>query len=397
MSMGRLLLEYVALLGTLCGLAYYLLCLWSARSFLGRPRRGSPDFAPPVSILKPLRGTDPEAYESFRSHCLQDYPEYELIFGVRQEDDPAVPLVRRLIEEFPERRIRLVICPAALGPNQKVSSLVQMFVHAAHPYLLVNDSDIRVPRDYLRRVMAGFADPRVGMVTCLYRGIAGRTLGSALEAVGINTEFFAGVLAARQVEGGVHFALGSTLALRRQALEAIGGLEPLLDYLADDFELGQRIAAAGFEVFLSEVVVENYLPDYSFADFLHHQMRWARSTRDSRPWGYAGLLLTFAVPWAALAVLAARGALWSWGVLALAVALRLAVAFAVGRLVLRDRRWPACLALVPVRDLLALGVWLASYAGHTVRWRGDEFILDKGKLRPVAEPVPAADAATPAP
>jgi ceramide glucosyltransferase len=394
--MGRLLLQYVALLGTLCGLAYYLLCLWSARSFLRRPRPDS-GFAPPVSILKPLRGTDPEAYESFRSHCLQDYPEYEIIFGVREEDDPAVPLVRRLIQEFPQRSIRLVICPATLGPNQKVSSLVQMFAHASHPYLLVNDSDIRVPPDYLRRVMAGFAEPRVGMVTCLYRGIAGRTLGSALEAVGINTEFFAGVLAARQVEGGIHFALGSTLAFRRQALEAIGGLEPLLDYLADDFELGQRIAAAGFEVFLSEVVVENYLPDYSFADFLYHQLRWARSTRDSRPWGYAGLILTFAVPWAALALLAAGAAAWSWEVLAAAVILRLAVAFAVGRLVLQDRRWPAYLALVPVRDLLALGVWLASYAGHTVRWRGDEFILEKGKLRPVADSVPAADAATPAP
>jgi len=395
--MGHWLLEYVALLGTLCGLGYYLLCLLGAQAFLRRPRQAPADFTPGVSILKPLRGTDPEAYESFRSHCLQDYPQYEIIFGVRDEDDPAVPLVRRLIEEFPQRAIRLVICPATLGANQKVATLIQMLGHASHPCLLVNDSDIRVPRDYLRRVMAGFADPRVGMVTCLYRGIAGRTLGSALEAVGINTEFFAGVLAARQVEGGIHFALGSTLAFRRQALEAIGGLEPLLDYLADDFELGQRIAAAGFEVHLSEVVVENYLPDYSFSAFLHHQLRWARSTRDSRPWGYAGLLLTFAVPWAALAVLAARGALWSWGVLALAVALRLGVAFAVSRLVLEDRRWLGCLALVPLRDVLALGVWLASYAGHTVHWRGDLFLLEKGKLRPLAEAVPAADAATPAP
>ena len=394
--MGILLLEYVALLGTLCGLGYYLLCLLGAQSFLRRPLKTAQNFAPPVSILKPLRGTDPEAYESFRSHCLQDYPEYEIIFGVREEDDPAVPLVQRLIEEFPERQIRLVICPATLGANQKVASLIQMVAHASHPYVLVNDGDIRVPRDYLRRVVARFADPRVGMVTCLYRGVAGRTLGSHLEAIGINTEFFAGVLAALQVEGGARFALGSTLAFRREALEAIGGLEPLLDYLADDFELGRRTADAGYEVFLSEVVVENYLPDYSFSEFLNHQMRWARSTRDSRPWGYAGLILTFGVPWAALVVLAAHGTDWSWALLAGTVAVRLFVALAVGRGVLKDRQLPAYLALVPVRDLLALGVWIASYAGHTVHWRGDQFILEKGKLRPI-ESVPAPDAATPAP
>jgi ceramide glucosyltransferase len=377
----------VAATGAVCGCGYYLLCLVSALNFLRDSRRqaaAAQAWTPPVSILKPLRGTDPEIYESFRSHCLQKYPEYELIFGVSDPDDPAVQLVERLQAEFPTRDIRLTVCPKVLGTNLKVSNLVQMVPLARHEYLIVNDSDIRVDSDYLRRIVREFSDPRVGMVTCLYRGIAGRTLGSKLEAIGISTDFSAGVLAARQLEG-IRFALGSTLAFPRKALEAIGGFEPLMDYLADDFELGARIAKNGFKVRLSDVVVDHHLPDYTLRGFLQHQLRWARSTRDSRRWGYTGVGLTFGLPWAMVALLLSGGAAWAWGMLAVAAGLRLAMATTVGRTILHDVDVPRLLFLLPLRDLVAMMVWFASFAGHTVAWRGDEFILEKGKLRPIRE------------
>ena len=380
-------IEAIAAIGAVAGSGYYVLCLWSVRTFL-RDRRRQPAAAaawtPPVSILKPLRGTDPEIYQSFRSHCLQEYPEYELIFGVSDPDDPAIELVERLQTEFPARDIRLTVCPKVLGMNLKVSNLVQMLPLARYDYLIVNDSDIHVDPDYLRRILGEFADPHVGMVTCLYRGVAGKTLGSRLEAIGISTDFSAGVLAARQLEG-IRFGLGSTLAFPRKSLDAMGGFEPLVDYLADDFELGARIAETGLEVRLSDVVVDHHLPDYSLHGFLQHQLRWARSVRDARRWGYTGVVLTFGVPWALLAVLLSRGAAWSWGLLAVAAGLRLAMAVTVGAGILRDPDLLRLMPLLPLRDVVAMMVWIASFTGHTVAWRGDEFILEKGKLRPIRE------------
>jgi ceramide glucosyltransferase len=368
-------------------MGFLLLCLWSARSFLKDSRRKAAQFTPPVSILKPLRGVDPRMYESFRSHCMQDYPEYEIIFGVSEAGDPAAEAVERLMREFPQCQIRLVLCDQILGNNRKVSNLVQMLPKARYAHVLVNDSDIYVSPDYLRRVMAEFSDSRVGMVTCPYRGIAAATLGSMLESIGISTEFIPGVLVARQIEDGIHFALGSTLAMNRAALEAIGGLEPLVDYLADDFELGSRISHAGFKVALADVVVETHLPAYTFRQFLDHQLRWARSTRDSRPAGYFGLLLTFAVPWAILTALLSAGAWWSWIGLACSLLLRGAVALQVGAGVVHDQAVAHNLWLLPLRDLVAFWVWFASFMDHKVHWRGDIFILEKGKIRP-ARPAP---------
>jgi len=383
----------VAAVLALCGMGFYALCLLAARKFLRDSRKPAPAFTSAVSILKPLRGVDPQMYESFRSHCVQNYPEYEIIFGVSEADDPAVEGVEHLIREFPQCKIRLLVCPEVLGNNRKTSNLVQMLPHAQHDNILINDSDIFVTPDYLRRVMAPFASEKVGMVTCPYRGIAADTLGSKLESVGISTDFIAGVLAARQVEKGIHFALGSTLAMSRTALEAIGGLEPLVDYLADDFELGNRISRAGFEVVLVDVVVETHLPPYSFRQFFEHQMRWARSTRDSRRSGYVGILLTFGLPWAIISVLFAGGVWWSWILLAAATALRTAVAVQVGVGIVHDRSVWRHLWLVPVRDLIAFWVWFASFAGHQVHWRGDIFILENGKISP-AHPLPEEEPVT---
>lgn len=376
--------QVVAILGCFSSSIYYLLCLWSARAFLRERKavgRVRPTQAmPPVSILKPLKGTDPDIYESFRSHCLQDYPGYEIIFGVSDPDDPAAASVLQLQREFPERSIRLVVCRDRLGANVKVSNLEQMLSVARYQHLLVNDSDIRVEPDYLRRIMAPLTDERVGMVTCLYRGVPARTLGSRLESLGISTDFCAGVLVARQLEGGLRFGLGSTLAFRRADLERIGGFKSIVDFLADDYELGRRIAGLGLQVMLSDVVVETHLPAYDLGDFLSHQLRWARGVRDSRAGGYIGLVFTYGLMWGLFALIAGGAAPWSWAVLGVTVLLRLAVALTVGSAVLEGRRLLGSLWLLPVRDLVAVLVWIASFAGHTVTWRGDRFELRKGRL-----------------
>jgi ceramide glucosyltransferase len=375
-----LALRTFALLGTVASAGYYLLCLWSAGGFLRKRGAPSASFTPPVSILKPLKGTDPEIYESFRSHSVQDYPEYEIIFGVSDPNDPAIREVERLQREFPQRAIRLVYCRENLGTNTKISNLAQMVRQARYEHLIVNDSDIRVAPDYLRRVVSGLSDATVGMVTCLYRGIAGPTVGSWLESIGISTDFCAGVLAAKQIEGGIRFGLGSTLAFRKSDLAAIGGFEGIVDYLADDYELGKRIADRGLKVQLSEVVVETFLPAYSLGGFVRHQLRWARSVRDSRRWGYVGLVLTFGIFWALLTLLSAGGASWAWGVFFSTLLLRFAVAMVVGRWVLEDSQVTVLMALIPLRDVIALAVWAMSFAGHTVDWRGSSFTLKDGKL-----------------
>jgi ceramide glucosyltransferase len=382
----HLLLKSLAMLSTglaAAGVAYYCLCLYGMSAFLRDCRRNgpAPRFALPVSILKPLRGTDPEMYESLRSHCLQDYPEYEIIFGVSDPNDTAVALVQKLIAEFPSRNIRLLVCPEILGTNVKVSNLLQMARSAIYGHLIVNDSDIRVPTDYLRCVLAPFADSNIGMVTCLYRGVGAETLGSRLESIGTSTDFCPAVLAARQLQG-VRFGLGSTMAFSRHALDAIGGFEPLLDYLADDYELGARIAQAGFQVRVSEVVVDHFLPDYTMREFLDHQLRWARTIRDSRRWGYAGLVITFPLVWAILAVLLSVGAAWSWVLLAITVSMRAAVAWVGGKTILQDAQLQRDFWLIPLRDVLALLIWLASFSGHKILWRGIKFELKDGKLRP---------------
>lgn len=390
------IVQFVAILGCVSSSIYYLICLSSAAAFLrGRkadktcpePAEGSArptQTLPPISILKPLKGTDPDIYESFRSHCLQDYPEFEIIFGVSDPEDPAVASVEQLRREFPDVAIRLVVSPNKLGANVKVSNLEQMLATARYEHLIVNDSDICVEPDYLRRVIAPLADEHVGMVTCLYRGVAAPTFGSQLEALGISTDFCAGVLVARQLEGGLRFGLGSTLAFRRTDLECIGGFRSIVDFLADDYELGRRIAALGLKVVLSDVVVETHLPAYDLREFLAHQLRWARGVRDSRAAGYIGLVSTYGLMWALLGLIASHAAPWSGAVLGTTALLRFAVAVAVGSCVLKDKLLLRNLWLLPVRDLVAVAIWIASFAGHTVTWRGDRFVLKNGRLIRIA-------------
>jgi ceramide glucosyltransferase len=380
----RTVLEMIAVLGTLGSLSFYLLSVLGIVSFLGavrRQNRGAPvNTLPPVSILKPLKGVDPAIWESFCSHCEQDYREFQLIFGVSDPADPAIEIVRKLQANYPAISIELVVCEKALGTNVKVSNLCQMLPRARHEMLIVNDGDIRVPSDYLRKVVAPLGDASVGLVTCLYRGVAGSTVGSRLEALGISTDFAPGVLSARFLEHGLHFGLGSTLAFRRIDLKAIGGFEVLLDYLADDYELGRRIAATGKRVELNSATVSTFLPAYTLRQFFQHQLRWSRTIRDARRGGYAGLLFTFGLPWAVLMLLAARGVAWAWALFAVTIAMRLIAGIVTAVKVLGDDQIWRNIIWLPVRDLIAPVVWAAGWLGNRIYWRGKMFDLKKGRL-----------------
>jgi ceramide glucosyltransferase len=388
--MFAVIVEAVTTLFTVAGLGYLMLALWSARAFLRRRPQPVADFAPGVSILKPVKGLDPAMYEAFASHCRQSYSgPYEILFGVSSLDDPAVAAIRRLEAEFPDRSIRLILCPEKLGASGKVSNLAQMLPHAACDYIVINDSDIRVGAHYLARTVGLFGNTSgqkpVGLVTAPYRGRAHGTLGSKLEALGISTDFIPGVFTARLLDGGIRFGLGSTLACSRAALDAIGGLVPLADYLADDYQLGQRIAAAGFAVELSDEVVETSVPAYRFRQFLDHQLRWSRAVRDSRRWGYMGLAFSYGLAWAFLNLIASGLSLPSIALFSLTFLARIAVALNIGAGMLDDRQVLRDLWLLLPRDLIALFVWAWSYAAHTVLWRGEEFQLRNGKLERLAQ------------
>ena len=394
--MLAIVVEVVTALLTLAGLAYLVLALWGARSFAHywRRRTIAGEFAPDVTILKPVKGVDPRMYAGLASHCRQQYAgRFEIIFGVSSLDDPAVAEIERLRLEFPACAICLVECRERLGTSGKVSNLVQMLREARYDYVIINDSDILVSSRYLTRVMECFSDPHVGMVTAAYVGKTAEkrpamTLWSRLEALGISTDFFPGVLAARWLEGGIRFGLGSTLAMSKVALARAGGLEPLVEYLADDYEMGERIFKAGYRVELCSEVVETTVPDYDFRGFRDHQLRWARSTRDSRKLGYLGLGITYALPWAMMTCVASGFALWSFSLLSVVALARVAVALSVGVGVLGDGQVLRDLWLVPLRDFFGLGFWAWSFAGDTVVWRGEQFHLRDGRISPVAGGVP---------
>jgi ceramide glucosyltransferase len=373
---------------TLSGLAYSLIALWGARDFVHwwRGQSSGAGASPDVTILKPMKGIDARMYAGLLSHCQQAYAgRYEILFGVTSLDDPAVAEIERLREEFPDVEIRLVECPERLGTSGKVSNLVQMLREAKYEHVVINDSDIEISPNYLTNVMRGFSDPQVGLVTAPYIGStavsgAGLTVWAKLEALGIATDFLPGVLTARKLEGGIRFGLGSTLATTKTAIAKMGGLETLVDLLADDYMLGYRISQAGYAVQLCGEVVKTTVPAYDFKGFWDHQVRWARTTRDSRKLGYVGLGVTYCLPWAILTVIVSGFAFWSFALLSLVLLARVTVALTVGVGVLGDRQVLRDLWLLPVRDFFGLTFWAWSFAGDTVVWRGESFRLKDGRL-----------------
>jgi ceramide glucosyltransferase len=345
--------------------------------------------------LVPLYGADFNAYENYARLCRQDYPEYQIVFGVRDSGDSSIPIVQKLIEDFPNRDIALVISDKTIGQNLKVSNLQNMLAAVKHDRIVILDSDIRVGPNHLRKSMAPLTDARVGLVTCLYRAAEAPDFGARLEAVGITAEFAAGVLMAWMLEG-VKFALGSTMATTRARLESIGGFPALADYLADDFMLGTLIAEAGYEVRLSDHIVETAMHPVGLSGMLRHQLRWARSTRISRPAGYLGLILTYGTALALLNVSFDLASAFSLILLAITLALRLTMGWLIGVHWLHDKTLKKYFWIVPVRDLLSFLIWCFSWVGRRVEWRGQVFEVERdGKMVRVVNETDSHLAASP--
>ncbi len=332
----------------------------------------------PVSILKPIRGADPGFYAAIRSQADQEYPQFEILFGIRDAADPAAPEIQRLIQDFPTASIRLIVCPTD-APNRKVGVLMDLAREARYPLLIVSDSDITVPARYLADVTAPLADPAIGLVTCLYRAEADN-LPSRFEALAIATDFAPSTLVAPFV-GISEFGLGSTLAFRRADLERIGGFAAVADYLADDYQLGRKLHSLGLRNLISKVVVSTRLSASSWSAAWKHQLRWARTIRLSRG-AYVGLPVTYATLWAVIA--AACG---EWRLALALLAIRFAMAITSGWFVLRSADVLRYFYLIPLRDLWGVAIWAAGLFGDTVEWRGRRLKLDAaGKIKGATEP-----------
>lgn len=358
-------------LPALAAAAYYLLAIVSAtrwRRSVARPDIGV--WTPPLSILKPVHGRDPRFYEAILSHATQDYPEFELLFGLTNPNDPAIADIERLRCEFPARRIEIVMVQTG-APNAKVGVMAELSRRARHELLLVNDSDILVEPGYFRTVVAPLNDSRIGLVTCLYRAHSD-SLASHFEALGIATEFAPSVLVARLL-GQAEFALGSTMVFRADALRRIGGFETIAKYVADDYQLGFHIRQLGYRIEFAPVVVETDLGAGSWTHTWQHQVRWSRTIRVSRPAGYYGYAVTHATLWALVAFAAQE-----WWAGAAALAIRMAAGVLVGAAILGDRKVLVRFWLIPLRDLFGFAVWAAGAFGNRVQWRDRSLLLQPG-------------------
>ena len=375
--MLRSLLPFIVVLPAV---VYSLISLFCALRFFTRKRTAIPEHTtfPAVSILKPVKGMDGDSYDNFTTFCCQDYPgDLQLVFAVASPDDPAVAVIRQLIADCSNHDISLVINPALHGPNYKVSNLVNAFPEAKYDILIVCDSDISVPRDYLTSVTAHFHDPQVGLVTSLYRTSQVHGIATALEGLGFTAEMIPNVMVAQQLEG-LTFALGASMAVRREALMAIGGFASLTHYLADDYQLGNKIHRAGWRIVLDDCFVESVIKAENLMTVLSRQLRWARTMRVSRPVGYLASGITLPFPAALLATLLAPSALPGTTALVLLYGVRLSVSTIYSRRFVRDGLLPHWLWLLPLRDMLAFFAWALSFLGNRVEWRGSRFVLKRG-------------------
>jgi ceramide glucosyltransferase len=386
-GLGRDLLAAICVTSS----AYYLFAIRAARDFFTRTRRVDESFVPPVTVLKPIRGLDPEAYENFASFCRQDYPCFQIIFGSDDPNDPGLAVARRIAKDFPRVDIRIVVAPPSDATNRKVGTVAAMVPDAKHSLLLISDSDIRVTPRHLAAIVQPMADPEVGVATCLYRS-RGQGLAGTIDALGLSTDFQPSVLVARRLEG-VSFAMGSGILIRAAALRAIGGMETVAHQLADDYLLGNLPSRLGYRAELSPEVVQHTLGTTGLRDLVEHQLRWNRGTLSARPGGYTGLLFTQGTPASLALLLLSAHAPAAVALPAATLALRLVMAWYVAVRCLRDRDAARAFWLVPARDLFGFAVWLGAYFGRTVVWRGSRFRLGRGGRLlapagpPAAEPV----------
>jgi ceramide glucosyltransferase len=389
-----MLLAFLALaaLGLITSTGFTAIVLWAVSGYLRERRealaqlQAQPAFTPPLTLLKPLHGAEPGLEPELESFFLQDYPNYEILFCTRVPNDPGLELARQVAARHPNIPAKFLSTnghPDYI--NAKVASMELMEAAASHDILVISDSDVRVTPDYLRAVALPFADPKVGGMTCPYRGVAVEGgLWARLEAVGMSVEMTSGVLAARAMEG-MQFVLGPTMAFRRETIRRMGGFKVTADYCADDFVLGNQTYKLGETVVLSHHAIDHMVINSDFIDSMKHQVRWMKSTRFSRPAGHFATSLSFSVPFGLLALASAVAlghttlglALFAWS-----IATRLALALAVGRGVVGDRSWFSLLVLYPIRDLMGFGFWVAGYWGNRILWRSRIFeLLPGGKMR----------------
>ncbi len=381
--MLRTLLPFIVIMPAL---AYSLISLMCAvKYFKGQGSRikgqeNACDSSLPlnVTILKPVKGMDEDSYDNFASFCCQQYSgELQLVFAAASPDDAVIPVIRQLIDDFTNHDIRLVINPALHGPNYKVSNLINAFPEARYDIIIISDSDISVPLDYLQSVTAHFSDPEVGLVTSLYRTSDVHGIATALEATGFTADMIPNVLVARQLEG-LSFAMGASMAVRRSALQAIGGFDALTDYLADDYQLGNKIHLAGWRIALDPCFVESVIKPENLMSVLSRQLRWARTMRVSRPGGYLASGITLPFLAVLLATLLAPSPAIGTATVSLLYFVRLCVCTLFSRRFVQDGLFPRWLWLLPLRDMLAFFTWALSFLGNRVEWRGSRFVLKPG-------------------
>ena len=391
--MGWILLRDVVYLLAFASGVYSLAAIIAADRFFGRARADSgagdasgivADFAPPVSILKPIRGLDRETYENYASFCRQDYPEFEILFCVTDKNDPAVPVIEQVIRDFPQRSIRLLIGADSLGASDKVNKLCRMVHEARHEIVIVTDSDVRVEAGFLGAVVRPFRDSAVGGVTCLYRGLTDGSFPANLEALGNSTDFAPGVLVAWMLGGAkLNFMLGAVMATTKTHLAQIGGFESLVDYFCDDYELGNRLAARGYRVELSPLPVDIVYPRETFGEAFRHQVRWNLSIRYSRPWGHLGLIFTQILVWSLAGLFLTQSWLGEFGFAAMYGLLRHEMALSAGARGMKDKLVRAKIGILWLRDLFAFVVWAASFFPQRIYWRERQFYVRDKRLVPV--------------
>jgi ceramide glucosyltransferase len=376
----------IALLGVAAiPFIYYAIAVFSClRFFLATKSKldTSNEFLPPVSNLKPVRGLDPDAYENFASFCRQDYPNYEILFCVGDTSDPALPVLQRLINDFPQTQIRIIIGSGRQATNDKVAKLTRLVEEAAHEHLVISDSDVRVEQTYLRRLVAPLADARTGAVTCFYVAAEEKTWVQRLQDVGMLSDFYPGILVAKQLDG-MKFALGPTISTTRSYLREFGGYASIENKPADDLLIGRLIAEHGREVVLLPYAIVT-VPDYqSLRELFFKRLRWITVMRHMRPWGHVGLIFTLGLPWSLLAVAIAPTAMVAVGYLGGYFLVRSILTLLVGSTGLKQSGVWAKLALIPVWDAMASLIWLASFACRSIRWRGHDYLIVNGDLVPV--------------
>jgi len=384
--------EYILLGVAAIPFIYYLLAIYSTFHFYVKSkqtiRKGS-DFTPPVSCLKPIKGLDEDAYENYASFCRQDYPDYEIVFCV-DEDDPALPLLKKLTVEFPDRQIRILYGSGRKAINDKVGRLVRLSNEARHDIFVITDGDIRVRPDYLRTVVTPFRDPKVGGGTCLYLSTKETNLLQELQSIGMISDFFAGIMVAWQLDG-VKFTFGQTILARRKGIEGFGGYQEIENRPADDLLVGRLIAEQGYRVELLPYIVETVADFQSLKDLLFKRVRWMTVMRLMRPWGHLGLIFTWGLPWALVAVAIHPTLPVIAGFLGTYAFLRLVLTWALGIRVMKAPGLWKKMPLIPVWDLLAFFIWLASFTRSSIRWRGVDYFIRDGRLEPAA-PAPSSGA-----